>query len=158
LEQALGALATAASLPVSCDGPSLWRELETRIAARSSRRSSRWMRAIRGVAERGSASWASPDVKRPFRLAWLRDSLTDALDVRGSSASRLRRRPNLIHAFGLAGAAAGLLIALLVVHRVQSQARSTILANSAPMPGRAVTAAQPETEAVPAPSSEISDS
>ena len=57
LEQALGALAVAAShLPVLSDAPSLWPLLEQRIASRDRRAHGRWLQAIGGLAGRSNST------------------------------------------------------------------------------------------------------
>src|SRR5262245_51334733 len=79
LVQALAALASAADLPVLPDAPSIWPVLEARIAAGARDRSTRRSGTFRAVAVTGLRAWADPGGKQWLRLAWMQDSLRDAL-------------------------------------------------------------------------------
>jgi hypothetical protein len=176
LEQALGALATAAtSLPAPPDAPSLWPALEHRIKIEEARPGSRWFRSVRGILKPGVRSWAALDGERPLRSAWMRDSLREAMEVAGLGRGLAlgtprrhdgpraapvgpsdpvpgsRRRPVLAWRFGAATAALVLLMGYPAVHRFQADAQSTIRANAAPLAGRVVPPVQPESDPPAAP-------
>ncbi|HEX3450256.1 MAG TPA: hypothetical protein VHS97_18525, partial [Isosphaeraceae bacterium] len=77
LEQALGALAVAAAqLPVIPEGPSLWPELERRIA---NPKASDGARVPQGIdkAVRPLERWSELDGDRPIRRAWTRDTIRE---------------------------------------------------------------------------------
>ena len=80
LEQALGALAVAAShLPVRSEAPSLWPLLERRIANRDANAAGRWPRVVDVLADQSIQPWGNLDSVRPLRQAWMRDTLGEML-------------------------------------------------------------------------------
>jgi hypothetical protein len=148
LEQSLSALASAAAcLPIPPDAPSLWPVLERRIAAHDARTRSRWIRAMRGVVDRGLRAWAALGGEQTLRLAWVSDNLGEALGCRERSVREHRRRPGLVLGFSLGAAALILLIGLPVVRRQQAEAQAIISANAGPLERPVLLPAPPDEEA-----------
>jgi hypothetical protein len=143
LDQALGALATAATqIPVDPQAPSLWPALEHRIANHDVRRSSRWLRAADRLTDPCFRAWGVLHGERVLRRAWTRDSLDEAIRGRNRRAFASKRMPGFI--FGIS-AAASLLVAIVGIpslYRQWVQAQSTIVANAAP-------SAEPEISPLP---------
>jgi len=147
LDQALGALAiAAAALPVPPDDRSLWPMLERRIETYQARTSSRWLRAVHGIADRGIRAWAVLDGERPLRLAWMRDGLREAIAGRERSMTGPRRRTGLVLGLSVAAAVLALLIGFPAASRQLADAESTIRANATPLAGRVDPPVQPQAE------------
>jgi len=139
LEQALSALAAAAAqMPVETDAPSLWPGLEYRIAQHTARPRSRWFQAARGLANQWGRTGAMLREGQALRLAWMRDTLGEALAGRKEQDSESRRRPGLVLGYSAAAAISVALIGLPVMRRQWVQSQSTIVANSAPLADQVV--------------------
>jgi Putative zinc-finger len=159
LERALEALGLAAgSLPAAPEAPSLWPALERRIAAHQARNRPRWLRVVHGVSERGLRAWAVFDNERPLRLAWMRDSVGEALNVKGAGRSEPRARGReaqrrwvqrrvWVTGTGVAAGLLALAIGLPAAHRQIGSAQSIIQANAQGLPDAVVPPMPIETEA-----------
>ncbi len=156
LERALATLGLAAgSLPVAPEVPSLWPTLERRITAHQARNRPRWLRVVHGVSERGLRVWAAFDSERPLRLAWMRDSLGEALNGAGLSEPTARgrearrrwvQRRVWVMGTGVAAALLALVIGLPAAHREFGSAKSIIEANAQSLPGTVVPSMPVEAE------------
>jgi hypothetical protein len=134
LEQALSALATAAAhMPVETNAPSLWPVLECRIAHHDARTRSRWLRAARGLTDRWVRARAILHEEQALRMAWMRDTLGEALAGRKEQDSKSRRRTGLVLGYSVVAAVFVALIGLPVLRRQWVDAQSTIVANGAPL-------------------------
>jgi len=134
LEQALGALAAAAAyMPVKTEVPSLWPVLERRITHHDARTPSGWQRAAYGFANRWVRARAILDDERALRLAWMRDTLREALAHRKEQDPESRRKPGLVWGYSVVAAIFVALIGFPVVRRQWLEAQSTIVANAAPL-------------------------
>ena len=150
LEQALGALGLAAGLLAATpapEAPSLWPALERRTAAHKVRNRPRWLRAVHGVTERGLRVWTAFDNERPLQIAWMRDSLGEALKgaARGELTARGRedrrlwvQRPVWTVGAGVAAALLALVIVLPAAYRRAGSSQSIINANAQPLPGASI--------------------
>jgi hypothetical protein len=130
LEQALGAIAVAAAhLPLFQDSPSLWPELERRIANHPhASESGRWPHVTdRDVRSHGP--WSELDDDRPISQAWTRDTISELLAGRRRHGTKSRWKADLI--FGLSIAATILmgLTLLQFLQRRWDDAEATIAAN-----------------------------
>jgi hypothetical protein len=133
LAQALDALAVAAGQVVETQAPSLWPDLERRIATRNARKASRWSRAAGRLADPWSRAWDVLHGERTLRRAWMSDSLREALHGRQPRESGFNRMPGLVLRIGVAAA---LLVAIVEVPALRRQwvdAQSRIAANEAPL-------------------------
>ena len=143
LEQALGALAVAAvHMPVETKAPSLWPLLQSRIARHDARTPSRWRRATCGLADRWVRAIALLDGERPLRLAWMHDSLREALQGRKQQAPHSTRTPVMVLRYSVAATVLIALIGVPVLRRQWIDAQSTIVANAAPLADRVAPAQQ----------------
>jgi hypothetical protein len=152
LEAALSLLAAgAAEPPVEPDfSASIWPKLEMRIQRHHERSESKWVQWLWSVSPMGfrvaldrlsrACGRLRGDV--PLRVAWLRDSLDEALEARltrltshldmGSESAF--RGPLLRLGYSLAVALLLALVVMPMVHRRQVQAEAQIAANAAPLP------------------------
>jgi hypothetical protein len=152
LEAALSLLAAAAAEPpVEPDcSASIWPKLEMRIERYHQRSESRWLQRLwsvwplgfRVALERLSRGCGRLRGEAPLRVAWLRDSLDEALEARltklmahfGMGPESPLRGPLLRLSYSLAVALLLALVILPMVHRRQVQAEAEIAANAAPIP------------------------
>jgi hypothetical protein len=144
LEKALGVLELAAgSLVVPPGAPSLWPALERRMTCHPARTRPRWLRTVHGIGERGLRGWFDFQGEQPLRLAWLRDSVGEALEGaslgeptgRGRVARRHgARRTIWIIGTGMAAAVLVLSIGLTEARRQQGSAQSIIRVNAQSLP------------------------
>jgi hypothetical protein len=133
LEHVLGALEVAAAhLPVLPEAPSLWPMLERRIANCDTNASSRWPRAVRALAARSVRSWEDLDGERPLQQAWTRDTIRQALTGQRRQKPESKWKPGLVVRFSVAVVIIAL-IGIPVLRRQWKGAKSTIIANSAPL-------------------------
>jgi hypothetical protein len=131
LEQALGALAAAAAhLPVIPEAPSLWPELERRIAnphASDGAHGPQGMdRAVRSL-----RSWSELDGDRPIRQAWTRDTIGELLASRSLRGSKSKPATDLILRLSVAATILIGFIQFQILHRRLVEAEATITANRA---------------------------
>jgi len=134
LEQALGALATAAAyMPVETEVPSLWPMLARRITHHDARTPSGWQRAAYGLANQWLRARAMLDEQRALRLAWMRDTLREALAHRKEQDPESRRKSGLVLGYSVVAAIIIALIGFPVFRRQWLEAQSTIVANAAPL-------------------------
>ncbi len=145
LERALETLSlVASSLPSASEGPSLWPALDRRMMAHQARNRPRWLRPVHGISERGLRAWVDFQGERALRIAWMSDSLGEALKGTGLGEPRARgrevrrhwmRRSAGIIGTGVAAAVLVLTIGLPEAHRQQGSAQSIISANTQPLAG-----------------------
>jgi len=139
LENALGALAAAAAqMPVETEAPSLWPMLEYRIAHHDPRTPPRWLRATWGLAGRWGRASVILHEERAIHLAWMRDTLREALAGREAKGPESTRKPRLVLGSSLVAAILVALIGFPVLHRQWVEAQSTIVANAAPLADQVV--------------------
>jgi len=152
LEAALSLLAAgAAEPPVEPGFPaSIWPNLELRIRRHHERSESKWLQwlwsiwpiGLRGAVDRLSRGCGRLRGEVPLQLAWLEDSLDEALEARltklmshlGMSSESALRGPLLRLGYSLAVALILALVVMPMVHRRQVQAEAQIAANAAPIP------------------------
>jgi hypothetical protein len=152
LEAALSLLAAgAAEPPVESDfSASIWPNLEMRIQRHHERSESKWVQwlwsicpmGFRVASERLSRGCGRLRGEVPLQVAWLRDSLDEALEARltrltscldmGSESAL--RGPLLRLGYSLAVALILALVVMPMVHRRQVQAEAQITANAVPLP------------------------
>ena len=134
MNQALGALATAATLvPAMSEGPSLWPVLERRIAGRLTGTDSLWPGAVRNLDDRSDWPWNDLDDVRPLRQAWAQDSDGQGMIGQNGPAKKHGRMASLILRLSVAAAVIGGLVEISIVSRQWKNARATIQANSVPL-------------------------
>ena len=134
LEEALAALTlVAAQTPVDPEVPSIWPLLESRIAHHDASTLSRWPDSARAVTRRWLRFKAILDGGRPLRLAWMRDSLLEAVVGRKEQQLGSRRMPRLVLGSALAAAILVILIGGPFLRRQWIEAQSTIVANAEPL-------------------------
>jgi hypothetical protein len=152
LEAALSLLAAgAAEPPVEPEfGASIWPKLEMRIQRHHDRSESRWLQRLwsvwpsgfRVAVERLSYGCGRLRGEVPLQVAWLRDSLDEALEARltkltprlGMDPESPLRGPLFRLGYSLAVALLLALVVMPMVHRRQVQAEAQIAANAAPIP------------------------
>jgi len=139
LERALGALAVAAAhLPVVPEAPSIWPEIELRIANRYPSGRARGPHAGDGGDVGWLRPWSELDGDRPIRRAWTRDTIGELLDSRHLRGSRSKRTTDLILRLSVAATILIGLIQFQILQRRWADAEATITANSAPLDEPAV--------------------
>jgi len=152
LEAALSLLAAgAAEPPVEPDfSASIWPNLEMRIQRHHERSESKWVQRLWSICPMGfrvaldrlSRACGRLRGEVPLQIAWLRDSLDEALEARltrltpyldmGSESAL--RGPLLRLGYSSAVALILALVVMPMVHRRQVQAEAQIAANAAPLP------------------------
>jgi len=133
LEQALGALAVvSAHLPLPEDAPSLWPELERRIAILDV---SVGVHGLQGVdrAVPTPRPWSELDGDRPIRQAWTRDTIGELLASRQLDGSKPKRMIDLILRLSVAATILIALIQFQILHRRWADAEATVAANRTPL-------------------------
>ena len=78
------------------------------------------------------------DEERALRLAWMRDTLREALADRKEQDPKSRRKPGLVLGYSVAAAILVALIGFPVLRRQWVEAQSTIVANAAPLADQVV--------------------
>jgi hypothetical protein len=152
LEAALSLLAAGASEPPVEPGfsTSIWPDLERRIQRHHEGSESNWLQwlwslwplGVRVAVERLSHGCGRLRGEIPLQVAWLRDSLDEAIEARlikltshpGVSSESALRGPLLRLGYSAAVALLLALVVVPVVHRRQVQAEAQIAANAAPIP------------------------
>ena len=152
LEAALSLLAAGAAEPPVEPGfsASIWPNLEMRIQRHHERSESKWLQwlwsvwpiGFRVALERLSRGCGRLRGEVPLQLAWLEDSLDEALEARltkltshlGMGSESALRGPLLRLGYSLAVALLLALVVMPMVHRRQVQAEAQIAANAAPIP------------------------
>jgi hypothetical protein len=133
LEHALGALAVAAAhLPLLQDTPSLWPELERRIANPNAAERGLGPEATKR-AVRSFRSWSELDGDRPIRQAWARDTIRELLGSNHLHSSKSKPTIDLILRLSIAATILVGLIQFPILHRRWAKAEAIITANRAPL-------------------------
>jgi hypothetical protein len=129
LVQALGALAVAAAqLQVIPEAPSLWPELERRIA---NPKGSDRGHGPRGMdkAIRPFGCWSELDGDRPIRRAWTRDTIRELFTSNRLHGPKSKRTTDLFWRLSIAATIAIGVIQFQILQRQSADAEATIAAN-----------------------------
>ncbi len=133
LERALGALAVAAAdLPLAQDPPSLWPELERRIANPQTSDGRRDRHVTDGAA-RSPRPWSDLDGDRPISRAWTRDTIGELLTGRRFVRTKSRRKTDLILKLSVAATILIGLVLFQILQRKYNDAEAMIAANRVPL-------------------------
>jgi hypothetical protein len=134
LERAMGALAVAAAhLPVVPEAPSLWPEIERRIANLYPSDRARGPHTRDGGDVGALRPWSELDGDRPIRRAWIRDTIGELLESRHFHGSKSKRTTDLILRLSVAATIMIGLIQFQILRQRCADAEATITANIAPL-------------------------
>jgi hypothetical protein len=122
--------ASAEQVPLEQKARSLWPVLERRITLQNARKTWRWLRAARRLADRWMPLTAF-DLKRPLRLAWTRDALIEAINHRRTSPLR-KRNPSLLWKSCAAAAVVIVFTGIPLARQQWVDAQATMARNTVP--------------------------